>query len=525
MIDITKYSPPLWIIKNNFVNERGDPLTFKNHYFLFDIYRDLAPNQVIKKCAQVGVSVMLNLKTLFLAKYRNLTTIYTMPSDDDVTEFVTTKTDKIIQSNPELRKSLSIDNVHLKQIENAFIYYKGTISKSAPISTTSDLLIHDELDRSDQKIVEQYRSRIAFSKYKGVWEVSNPSLTNQGVDIPWKFSDQKEWFIKCFKCGKEQVLTWQDNVDEIKKIYVCKYCGKELTDKERRLGRWIAQQPGVDISGYHISQMMASWLSAKDLVKEKETRGIEYFYNFVLGEPYHLGTTQDFRQMILDCWTTNPLDQSPFFMGIDIGIEKHYCLGSKQGIFEVGKVLSRQQLEVVIEKYNPTVVMDAGPERTWAEEFKQKYPKLYLCFYKIDKAQAEMVKWGGEKGTEEDVKNWGYVWVDRNRAIDKVINELLEGKILIYLTRENLEKYISHWETLRRVEEMTSLGTKRFKWESTTGQDHWAHATLYYWLARQKSAGASFVSEKTRETEVIERTKDGFQMKNLKDIVEEKNEF
>lgn len=523
-MNIEAYSPPLWILKNGFINERGDKIEFNDHYFLFDIYRDMSPLQVGKKCSQIGWSVLANLKVIHAAKFRGLSTIYTMPSDDDVSKFVQTKTDKIIQTNPAILKELKTDSVGLKQIGDRFIHFKGTRSKSAPLSTTTDILVHDEIDRSDLKIIEQYRSRITFSKFKGIWMFSNPSTVNSGVDVPWQSSDKKEWFIKCLGCKQEQQLLWEENVDEIKKIYVCKNCGKELTKKERKLGRWIPTNPGADISGYHISQMMAPWLTAADLVKEKEDRGIDYFYNFILGEPYHVGTTVDFRQMITDCWTSNPLDKKPFFMGVDIGIEKHYVLGSATGIFEIGKVLSREQLEEKIDRYNPTVVMDAGPERTWAEEFKQKYPKLYLCFYKADKPKKELVKWGGMLGTKEDRKNLGYVWTDRNRAIDKVINEFLKGRILIYATREVLNKYIAQWETLRRIEEMTALGTKRYIWDSSTGEDHWAHATVYYWIARMRGSGkAGFEPDKTKKTDVIERTKEGFRMRSLKEIIEDKN--
>lgn len=523
-MNIESYSPPLWVLKNGFVNERGDKLEFKDHLFMFDIYADLSPLQVVKKCSQIGATVCFNLKTFHLAKFRKITSIYTMPSDEDVTEFVKTKTDKILMSNPSLRSELKMDSVHLKQIGNNFIYFKGTRSKTAPISTTADLLIHDEIDRSDLGIVEQYRSRITASKFKGRWELSNPSTTNVGIDISWQLSDQKEWFITCRGCKKAQFLTWDDNVSEIKGIYVCKFCGKELTDNERRLGKWIALKPGAEISGYHISQMMAPWLSAKELIKEKEKRGIEYFYNFILGEPYHIGDIADFRQMILDSWTSNPLDQEPYFMGIDVGIEKHYVLGSATGIFEAGKVRSREQLEDIIEKYNPTVVMDAGPERTWAEEFKEKYPKCYLCFYRIDKTQAELIKWGGDKGTDEDLKNLGYIWADRNRAIDLLIHELLSGKILFHLTKERLNQYIEHWATLRRIKEDTPLGTRRYKWESSTGMDHWVHATLYYWIAKQRRETSEFIQEKEKTTEVIERTDEGFRMRDLKEIIEEQNE-
>jgi len=516
-------SPALWMRKNRFINEKGDVLTFKNHLFLFDIYKDMSQLQAIKKCAQIGASVMMNLKSFYMAKYMRLTTIYTMPSDSDVFEFVRTKSDKIFQSNPQLRKELVIDNVSLKQIGDRFIYFKGTRSKTAPLSTTSDVLIHDEIDRSDLFIIEQYKSRILASKFKAIWQLSNPSTIGVGVDVPWRESDQKEWFVKCGGCKNEQYLVWEENVDEIRRIYVCKFCNKELTPKERRLGHWKATKPGAEISGYHISQMMAPWMTAAELVKEKEKRGLAYFYNFILGEPYHVGTVADFRQMLTDSYTANPLDKEPFIMGIDIGIEKHYVLGSKKGIFKIGKVRTRQELESIIDKYNPWIAMDAGPERTWAEEFKQKYPKCFLVFYRADKPKAPIVQFGGMKGGKEDKKNWGYVWADRNRAIDKVINEYMIGNILMYLSREDLEAFIKHWETLRRIEEITGLGTKRYKWESTTGEDHWAHATVYYWIIRQMASDTKFVSDKKISPNMVERTATGFRMKSLKEMMEDRN--
>lgn len=523
---VEEHSPAMWMLKNNFINERGIPLAFdENHLFLYEIYKDLSPRQVLKKAAQIGASVMLNLKSFYMCKYKKYDVIYTMPSDTDVYEFVRTKTDKIFMSNPVLRKDIKIDNVGLKGIVDRFIYFKGTRSKTAPLSTTADLLIHDEIDRSDMIIIEQYASRIGASKYKGIWLASNPSISNVGVDIMWKDSDQKEWFIKCKGCGLEQQLIWEENVDEIRGIYVCKSCGKELTPRERRLGRWIPTNPGGEVSGYHISQMMAAWLTAKQLVKEKEKRGLEYFLNFVLGEPYHIGTTTDFRQMILDCYTTTPLDKKPYFLGVDIGIEKHYVLGSKEGVFETGKVKSRQQVEHIIEKYNPITVMDAGPERTWAEEFKDKYPNLHLCFFRTDRPRAEIVKWGGMSGNKEDLKDIGYVWVDRNRIIDLLISEILNGRMLFRMQREVLEAYMKHWGTMRRIEEGTALGSKRYKWESTTGEDHWVMATVYYWLAKMKGGGVvEFLPTEGEKKEVIERTPDGFRMRSLKEIMEEQNE-
>ena len=519
---IENYSLPIWMLKNGIKNEKNQPLEFDDHFFLFDILADTSKKQVIKKAAQVGMSVAYNLKAFYLADKMGLSLIYTMPSDSDVQEFSKTKTDKIFQANEVIRKRIKLDNVELKQIGDNFIYFKGTRSKAAPISTTADALFHDELDRSDLEIIKVYGSRTSFSQYKGEFLFSNPSTTGIGIDRAWKNSDKKEWFIACLKCGESQPLTWEDNVNEIQGIYVCRQCNKELSKAERKKGEWKATGEG-EYSGYHISQMMASWLTAQDLIKEREKRGIEYFMNFVLGEPYSVGDVPNFRQVITDCWTPTPQDQEPFFMGIDVGKQKHWVLGSYHGIFKIGVCESRQELESVIKRYNPIVVMDSGPERTWAEEFKKQFPKLYLCFYRHDKNIAKMVQWGAEKGTYEDAKNAGYVWIDRNRVIDQVVYDMSRGEILFSLTREDLERVIEHWEAMRRVEEpVKSLRDQRYIWENV-GPNHFASSLWFYWLARQRGIGKlEVMGDIQPKRDIIEMTSQGPRMRDLREIMEEK---
>ena len=522
-VKLENYSLPFFIIQNGIKNEKDEPLEFKDHLFLFDILRDYSPVQIVKKCAQVGLSVSMNLKTFFMADKMGLSTIYTMPSDSDVEEFVKTKTDKIFQANEVIRKRIRLDNVGLKQIGNVFIYFKGTRSKAAPISTTTDTLMHDELDRSDLNIIEQYTSRISSSKFKRTWYFSNPSLKGVGVDNYWKKSDKKEWFITCLGCNAKQYLTYERNVSELQGVFICGECGKELTYEERRGGKW--EKTGIgEVSGYHISQLMATWVTAKELIVAKEEKGVEYFMNFVLGEPYAPGEGRDFRTIITDDWTSKSLDVPPLYMGVDVGAEKHWVLGNKDGIFKIGKCKSREELEDVIRKYNPITVMDSGPERTWAEEFRKKFPKIFLAFYRQDKNIAQIIQWGGDKGNFEDVKNWGYVWIDRNRVIDGTVHDMQRGEIMFDLPKEELEKMIQHWETMSRIQEDTPLGTKRYVWVTSTGVNHWASALWFYWIARKRSGIATEILKEPsflQPRSVVVNTPEGQKLEDLEQIMEE----
>lgn len=519
---IANHSLPIWILENQIKTERGVPFEFRDHLFLFDFLRDTSPEIAGKKAGQMGWSVGANLKAFHEADKFRHSTIYTMPSDSDVEEFSKTKTDPIFQNNDVIRRKLKLNNVGLKQVGDTFLYFKGTRSKAAPISTSTDILIHDELDRSDLNIIEIYRSRITASDYRRVWQFSNPSIKNVGIDLAWKESDKKEWFIICPECTEKQMLVWSENVDEIKGVYVCSSCNAPLPDNARRLGKWDPTGLGK-VSGYHVSQMMAPWLSAADLIVQREKRGIEYFLNFVLGEPYTVGEETNFRQMMLDSWTSDPIDQEPLFMGIDVGKIKHWVLGSNKGIFKIGKCESREELEDVIRRYNPTTVMDSGPERTWAEEFKKKFPKLYLCFYLKGDDPIKKIVWGGEKDSKDEFKKMGYVWIDKHRVIDDLVYDMMNGEFLFSLTRENLEAYTAHWETMRRI--ITEVGSdkrKRYIWETTTGVNHWASATWFWYLARIKGQAlkVEMLSELEVKKDVVERTATGFRMRDLKEIIE-----
>ncbi len=76
-------------------NDQGQKLDFKEHPFLWDIYKDLSPIQVTLKAAQIGLSTLTNIKAMWVAKNRKMDIIYSLPSATDVTEFVGGKTNRL----------------------------------------------------------------------------------------------------------------------------------------------------------------------------------------------------------------------------------------------------------------------------------------------------------------------------------------------------------------------------------------------------------------------------------------------
>jgi hypothetical protein len=517
-------------LNNGIVNEKGELLDFSDRRFMVDILTDMTPNQVIKKCAQIGGSVTFTLKTLWAPKYRGWSIIYTFPTDDDVREFVGTKVNKIIQSNPQVFGDLQTDNIERKQIGDNFVFYKGTISKTAAISTTADLLVHDEADRSDQKTLETYQSRLKGKKaFKGTWVFSNPTTEKGIVDNMWQRSDQKEWNITCSHCHSEQVLTWPDSVNIAANIYQCKDCKRELSDFDRRWGRWVAGRPDqaydavtnpLGVSGYHISLLMAPWVPAREIVNDSQGDQ-EYFYNFILGEPYNPGDLRVTRSTILDNWTPKDLTEDQYYLGVDVGNVKHYALGSSKGLIKVGRFSAWSDLDAMIKMYKPIMVIDAMPDNTMSKYYVANHQQAYMSFFQENKNNPKQIVWWGE-GVRQ-----GIVYSNRNRIIDQLINEIINGRILFGLASDKeLSEFVKHYETLRRIKVVDPKGIESFVWESTTGVDHYVFATLYYYLATlTRGSGAVFSRGIPSSVPLVKDSlKDG-QLLNIGEVLKQQGEM
>jgi len=464
-----------WVVSNGIKTEKGEPLDFTDRLFLLDILSDWSKEIVWKKCSQVGGSVIFNIKSLFALSKFGWNIIYTMPSETDVQDFVKTKTNPIIIENRDVLVGMSSDSVYLKQIGNRNLFFQGTISKTAAISSTADLVIHDEISRSDQSKIKQYESRTKASAFKGKWQFSNPTTEKDVLDERWHLSDKKEWFVTCDN-KHTQMLAWPESVCRERKEYQCSECKVELTREQRRTGHWQKTRES-DISGYHTSHLMAPWISAEEILKDADGDQ-EYFYNFILGEPYNPGDLSITRGFILDNWTPKNLETGKWYLGVDVGNIKHWVLGSEKGIIKVGKFSKWSDLDDLIAHYKPIMVIDAMPDTTMSRYYVETHQNTYMSFFQENTSNPQTLVWWGEN------EKRGIVYSHRNRILDQLIDYIIQAKCLFALPSDRLMKeYVDHWLTMRRVKSVNSRGVEFYEWVSTTDVDHFALATLYWYLA------------------------------------------
>lgn len=460
---------------------------------MFEPYRDMSPKQAILKAAQIGFSTLAILKTFWVAKNKGLNIIYTLPTQSDVWDFAGGKVNRIVAQNPVLQEwTEDKDSIEQKAVGQSLIYYRGTFTQKAAIMVSSDLNVYDEVDTSKPDVVEQYSTRLQHSKFKWEWYFSHPSAEGSGVDKFWKKSDQKHWFITCPHCKEEQYMDWPHSIDIEKGIFVCKYCEGELTNKDRRKGRWVAKYKDREFSGYWMPLLIAPWVTAKEIIGYKNEKSEEYFYNKVLGLPYVGGGNKLTKQACMNNLTSliiTPEKKERVVIGVDTGKEIHLVAGTEKGLFYYSSSEDYAELESLLIRWPRAVaVIDQGGDLIGPRKLREKYPgRVFLCTYSEDRKTKQLVRWG--KNDEE-----GAVIADRNRMIQLVVDEFTEERIPLQGDENDWYDFWLHWNALTRVKEIDDkTGMVKRKIWVRSGDDHFAHATTYWRVGMSRFCGSGSV--------------------------------
>ena len=506
--------PALWVTKHKICNEAGFPIEFKKRHFLWDIYNDLSPKQVLLKPPQIGATVMNTLKSMWVAKKLKRQIIYTLPTQSDVQDMVGGSINRIIAQNPILMEWVKDhDTVEQKSIGDSIIFYRGTFTSKQAMMIPSGLNIHDEVDASDPRVITQYETRLQAQEDGGWrWYFSHPSLAGTGVDVYWQLSDQKEWYVQCNECQSHQVLTFPESIDFEKQVYICKHCKEEMPDAVRSVGEWRNKdgtpwlgeiEGGYEFSGWHVSQLMLWNKSAKDIIHayHDPLKDKQYFYNYVLGLPFVSSDDRIEPNVVLkNCVDQVNPQEGRTIIGADTGHGIHYVLLNNEGVFYYDHAseitASKTPYDVIrahLKRFPKSVaVFDQGGDLIGVRQLQQEFPgRVFLCYYRKDRKSIDMVQWG--EGDE-----YGKVVVDRNRMMTLLIEQVRDiGRIRLNGTGEEWKEFASHFGNIYR-EKITSKETREkdnkelygseYVWKRN-GADHFVHALLYAIVGLQRYGG------------------------------------
>jgi len=366
----------------------------------------------------------------------------------------------------------------------------------------ADVVIIDEKDICNQDHVAMARERLDHSDVRRMIAVANPTITNYGIHLDYKESDQKNWFIKCSSCGKYiQPDFFQHIVKEIDKgVYilrdteatmdsiedirpVCNYCNKPF-DRFAE-GEHVPKYRNKIKSGYQISKLYSGTSRIQQLVKNfndglSNDFKMERFYNADLGLPYVSAGAKITRDMLEENkqkYTMPDKLKKPCIMGVDVGGVLHVRINEvykatadethTRAVF-IGEVRELEDLYNLCKRYNvKAAVIDALPETRLSKAFSMSLPFAFRAFF------------GSERKDNINMQD-KIVTIDRTQALDNVKEMYLLNKAILPMNADSIKDYYDQMQASTRIFDEKK---NKYVWEEGSAADHYFLAEAYMFTA------------------------------------------
>ena len=495
-----------------YVNLEGKKFSFHNYEFQRAIMNDESRVVNTVKCAQIGLTTTTMIYLLAVMATQKMNVIYALPSANDAAKLVTTKLNPIIYNTPELKRLLNVnvDSTELKEINGNFLFTRGTRSETAALSVSADLLVADEIDRSDVDTLKQFRSRLQASPHRLIRQFSTPTIAGFGIAKEAEASVRYKHFCTCAHCGHKFLPNyWNDivipdydrplqeldrlNLKDVKwkeARWSCPECHKDPVISKDRL-EWVAENPSenYEASTYYVGPVTAhTVLKPSYLVSSSvEFNTRSEFVNQVLGEV----SEEESQQMTLSdlerAFTTSPLDSSELHcMGVDIGQLCAVTIGRLTqdgtllvvhkemvplGNLEVRKSELSREYRVVV------TVLDIMPETFLVSKITDRDPNAWAGIFTTSKTTELFTTQLKAEDSEEGKLNLRMVKINRTAMLDKLLELFKNGKAVIARSPES-GKYISQLLSLKRVQSFVKDDLV-WNWQKTDGSDHYHFGTMY----------------------------------------------
>lgn len=462
-----------WIKRAN-ITLRNKRYSLRRHEYLEQVLRDESPFIVFRKAAQVGISTLMLIKSIWVAEHLGGKVVYYFPNDQSCQDFSSDRLAPMIETSSYLVSRVrATDRVGLKQIGPGSIYVRGLQTKAKAKSIDCDMVVLDELDEAPEELIEFALDRLRHSELGWAVMLSQPSMPGWGIDRRFNLSDQKHWHIICDSCGHRNCLELEfpANFIPIPQNQKRKHpegathyrgCSKCQAKLNMAHGEWIALKPGQFISGYHISQLysqiqvpgfpnVASRIMYEYENKKASSLGLENFNISMLGFPYSSNsvriTDETLDGIEGDYGVT--LTGNGCYMGVDQGDELCVVVGMMSGnVFKVIYLERTEKwgrLETLMDQFGVAYcLIDAMPNKHSAKQFAAKFPNRVSIQY----FQNTSFRRGEE--TLEGRVTIPTVCIDRTESLDQMIDEMEMLRIIVPSRHFSDERWMRELEVFRR---------------------------------------------------------------------------
>lgn len=518
------------------------PLRFDDFPFQREWYSDevaAARDVVLPKSAQVGASAWSMRSAIERVDQHGDTGIIVFPGDDNVQAFGDERIEPAIEASSYLRSRIPrkyVRTKRLKRIGRGFLHLRGSNSKAGAQSIAAQMIVLDERDLLDEANVAQILRRVSGAVQTGrtvrIRQLGYPYTPGAGIDEAWRSSDQRVWHVTCSECGDEQPVRWEENVrwtmpgvqrvlrpgaDEFEDPAVleavwrcCRSCAASFEDTAPgardgvlRSGRWIPQNPGASIIGFHAWRGMVPVTDLRALVlasRATKESAREAFSVLDLGRPYVSGAASlTVEALMAACALGLPRalegyqGPNPVTMGFDVGDEKGIhvrideqlpaemagVLNRRRALWQ-GIVHSFDQLADLMVRFNVSMAAgDYNPERRMVRALRSYFPGRVIG--------VEYSPLPQEKTLNLKLDDAGVplsVTVYRTDAIDAMMDSIRQLRSIPLKTPP--PQWMTQMQVLRRVSGVTPSGKPVRRYDKADSQaDDYAHAETYALVATE----------------------------------------
>lgn len=523
-----------WIIKNTKLRKR--PYSFKGFEFQAQIVDDMHPDMSVIKCSQIGLTeINLRKFAAFLARNTAVNGIFTLPDDQMYKRVSQTRFGPMVNSEHvfNLGGDKPVRSMSIYQINQSYGYFTGNKEGDAT-SINADILMHDELDLSNQEMIGLFQSRLQGSDWRITHKFSTPTFEGFGIDANYRVSDQHEYMVKCESCNHHNIPEFNPNhlvipglssdinelieIDheiadklDLKNAYIrCESCGNKLNFTNPDLCQWVPRFPGRRKRGYRVNpftcrpHLFTVDYIIDQMLQYKQKDALRRFYNTVLGLPFNDSNARlsevDIRACMQTAAKSDIGPSEPVFVGIDVGITCHIVLlsmGQRRPIvFDFRQVLADNLLDelgTILETYNVIGgCMDRNPYTPLANDVREMSSNRIMPveYGHENSAAVQIVK--------DELDALSHIRGNRTTMIDAVAQSIRKRRMALagYGSFESL--LILHLRDMVRIEKEDTSAI----WQKLQGNDHFFHALAYALFAIRTTDAIIYRTEQEERTVV-----------------------
>jgi hypothetical protein len=473
------------------------------------------------KAAQMGFTEVCLNRSLYTIDIKRLNVLYILPAKSpDATDFSADRFDGALELSPYLASLFSdVKNVGHKRAGSVSLYLRGAKSRSGLKSIPAALIVYDEFDEMDPKMVILAEERSSGQTYSQDIRISTPTVPKTRITLEYENSSQEQFAYRCPHCNQWQTLDFDNcfhlcgehaNDPKIaESFYYCPNCKTPIPHEEKvRYFRpdnteWVKGKSDFLKRGFRIPQHYSSAEGAHPRKMARLMHMAQYdpaaeaeLYNSKYGLAREVagarvdGVGYELAKQ-LELYNGDYPNGFDFItIGIDVGAFYHikvnavtllpswdgqpdtYHANCRVHHVWIGKVKETLELNRIIQRWNPLAFcIDANPETREAKELCAAYPG---CGYRVQYSRDRTASIASLSGD--------FILAGRSYWLDSYLGRYKRPKESISIPndvtnedKDNLQNICKHYSRNDKGEYEAEY--------IATGADHYAHAGVYAEIA------------------------------------------